>query len=323
MKKLFVFTLVLGLTVTLFPHQGWSKARRISIATAGVGGTYYQIGAAIANILTQHMEGIEATAVTTAGAVENVRLLGKKQADIGFTLALLNAKAAKGTGPFKKKPVQLRAVGTLYPNVAMMVTLKGSGIEGYRQLKGKRISVGKAGSGLEGMFRTVAQAAGLRKDGKYAGFSPVYLGTGPTGDALRDGRIDAGYMGGSLFSPAIKSLATQKNIFIIPLEADIAEAVAQKTGHTLNKYWAEAGIGPGFVKDGWQLDATLQLAVRPEESEEFVYGVLKAIFDHIAFMRKSHAAANYITLKRAPVKAGLPFHPGAIRYFKEKGVWNQ
>jgi hypothetical protein len=133
MKKLFVVTLVLGLTVTLSPYQGWSKkARRVSVATAGVGRTYCQIGVAIANVLTGHMEGVEATAVTTAGAVEGVRLLGKKQADIPFTLALLNAKAVRGIGPFKRKSVQLQAVVTLYPNVAMIVTLEGSGIEGYK-----------------------------------------------------------------------------------------------------------------------------------------------------------------------------------------------
>jgi len=320
MRKLLVVILVLGLTVSLLPESGWSEVRRISVATSGVGGTYYPIGAAIADILSKHMAGIEATAVTSAGAVENVRLLGKKQADIAFTLALLNVKAVTGTGPFKQ-PVQMRPIATLYPNLALMVTLKGSGIEGYRQLEGKRVSVGKAGSGLEGMFRPIAAAAGLREGDKYVNFSPVYLATGPTGDAIRDGRIDAGYMGGSLFSPSVKSLASQKEIFIIPVEGDIAEQIYQETNHTLGKYWAKAGLGPGFLKDGWQLEATLQLAVRPEESDEFVYGVLSTVFEHIEAMRKSHAAAHYITLERAPLGAGLPFHPGAIKFYKEKGVW--
>ncbi len=322
MRKLLVGILVLGLALSLVPQVGRAEVRRISIATSVVGGTYYPIGAAIADILSKNMAGVEATAVTSAGAVENVRLLGKKQADIAFTLALLNAKAVEGTGPFKT-PIQMRAIATLYPNLALMVTLKASGIEGYRQLKGKRVSVGKAGSGLEGMFRDVAEAAGLREGEKYVNFSPVYLATGPTGDAIRDGRIDAGYMGGSLFSPSVKSLASQKEILIIPVEADIAEEIYQKTNHTLGKYWAKAGIGPGFLTDSWQLEATLQLVVRPEESDEFVYGVVSTVFEHIESMRKSHAAANYITLERAPIGAGLPFHPGAIKFYEEKGVWKR
>ncbi len=322
MKRLFGVAVFLFLAVTLVPQAGWSAQKRIVIATAGVGGTYYQIGAAMANILTEYMKGIDATAVTSAGAVENVRLLGKKQADLAFTMAQLNANAVKGTPPFKEA-IAVSPIATLYPNLALMVTLKGSGIEGYRQLKGKRISLGKAGSGLEGMFRTVAEAAGLRKNGKYVDFSPVYLDTGATGDALGDGRIDAGYMGGSFFSPSIKSLAVQKDIYIVPVEEDIAQAVAEKTDHTLGKTWVKAGIGPGFLKDSWQLDATLQLAVRSDASDDFVYGVLEALFAHMDFMRKSHAAAKYITLERAPIEAGLPFHPGAIKFYKDKGVWKK
>ena len=152
MKKLSLLVLFSILALTFISQSAWSADRRISIATAGVGGTYYQIGAALANVLSDHMPGIQATTVTSAGAVENVRLLGKKQADMAFTMALLNDKAIKGNRPFKKV-IRVSPIATLYPNVALMVTLKGSGIEGYRQ----GCLAGTRRSGEYGLGRVVAR----------------------------------------------------------------------------------------------------------------------------------------------------------------------
>ncbi len=314
MKRIIVLLVLitaLGLASSALP-----QTRRIAIGTADVGGTYYPMGGSIASLISKKMPGFEATAVVTAGAVENVRLLDKKDVDIAFTLSFISQRAMQGEKPFTKK-IDQRAIMTLYPNIVMLVTLADSGIKSYKDLKGKRVCVGAAGSGLESAFKDIAEAEGIT----YKDFSPVYLSTAEAADAVLDRRVDASAMGGSFFSPSLKSMSVVKPVYVVPVSKEGAERIAAKTNNAYAPVLIPANIAPGFPADSLQVETILQLAVRADEDESFVYNVVKLVFDNMAELRQAHKVWEYIDVKRGAVKAAIPFHPGAIKYYKEKGVW--
>jgi len=316
MKKTMIIFLSSVLLVTCLLDLSFSQTRRISIGTADVGGTYYPMGGSIANLISKRIPGFEATAIVTAGAVENIRLLDKKEADIGFTLSFISYKAMNGEKPFNKK-IDQRAIMTLYPNIVMLVTLADSDIKSYRDLKGKRASVGAAGSGLENSFKDILEAEGLT----YKDFKPVYLGTSESSDAVLDKRIDASALGGSFFSPTLKSMSMMQKVYVVPVSKEGAQKISEKTKNSYAPIVIPANVAPGFPENSLQVEVILQLIVRADEDEKFVYNLVKVIFDNMAELRQSHKVWEYIDVPRGAVKAAIPFHPGAIKYYKEKGVW--
>ncbi len=316
MKKTVSIILAILCVTLLCVLSVFSQTRRITIGTADVGATYYAMGGSIATLISKKMPGFEGTAVVTAGAVENVRLLDKKEIDVGFTLSFISLKAIEGEKPFTKK-IDQRAIMTLYPNIVMVVTLADSGIKSYKDLKGKRVSVGAAGSGLEDAFKDIAAAEGIT----YKDFRPVYLSTTEAADAVLDKRVDAAAMGGSFFSPSLKSMSMSKKVYVIPVSKEGARKCSEKTNNAYAPIVIPANVAPGFPEDSLQVETVVQLAVRTDEDEKFVYNLVKLCFDNMAELRQSHKVWEYIDTARGAVKAAIPFHPGAIRYYKEKGVW--
>jgi TRAP transporter TAXI family solute receptor len=316
MKKVVSCLFLACLVLAISSETSWSQTRRISIGTSDVGGTYYPMGGSIASLISKKMPGFEGTAVVTAGAVENVRLLDKKEVDVGFTLSFISHKAINGEKPFSKK-IDHGAIMTLYPNIVMLVTLADSGIKSYKDLKGKRVCVGAAGSGLENAFKDIAEAEQVT----YKDFSPVYLGTSEASDAVIDKRVDAAAMGGSFFSPSLKSMSMSKKVYVVPVSKEGAQRISEKTMNSYAPIVIKANMAPGFPEDSLQVETILQLAVRTDEDEKFVYNLVKVIFDNMAELRQSHKVWEYIDVPRGAVKAAIPFHAGAIKYYKEKGVW--
>ena len=316
MKKVIFGILVCFFLVLLLSAESFAQTRRIAIGTADVGATYYPMGGSIANLISKKMPGFEATAVVTAGAVENVRLLDKKEVDIAFTLSFISHKAMDGEKPFTKK-IDQRAIMTLYPNIVLLVTLADSGIRTYQDLRGKRVSVGAAGSGLENSFKDILEAEGL----SYKDLKPVYLSTTEAVDAVLDKRIDAAAMGGSFFSPSLKSMSLTKAPYVVPVSKEATQKISEKTKNAYAPILIRANMAPGFPEDSLQVETILQLAVRTDEDEKFVYNVIKLVFDNMADLRQAQKVWEYIDVARGAVKAGIPFHAGAIRFYKERSVW--
>ncbi|MBI5442692.1 MAG: TAXI family TRAP transporter solute-binding subunit [Deltaproteobacteria bacterium] len=316
MNKTALAGLTFVLTTTLLCAPAHSESRRISIGTADVGGTYYPMGGSMANLISKKLPGFEATALVTAGAVENIRLLDKKEVDIGFTLSFLSHKAMEGEKPFSKK-IDHRAIMTLYPNIVMLVTLADSNIKSWKDLKGKRVSVGAAGSGLENAFKDILDAEGLT----YKDFTPVYLGTSEASDAVLDKRVDASAMGGSFFSPSLKSMSMSKKVYVVPVSKEGHQRLSARTRNSYSGIIIPANAAPGFPEDSLQIETPVQLAVRADEDESFVYNLLKLTFENMAELRQSHKVWEYVDVKRGAVRGPLPFHPAAVKFYKEKGVW--
>ncbi len=168
--------------------------KRISIATGGMGGVYFVIGGGIASILTKYA-GVEAAAEVTSASVDNCKLIGAKKSDVGLIMADTGYDAYKGLGSFKDKPVPIRTLSVLYPNLMHVVTVEGKGIKKVSDLKGKRVSTGAPGSGTEVKALRVLEAGGIdhNKDIK-----KDRLGAGESAGAMKDGKIDAYFWDGGV-----------------------------------------------------------------------------------------------------------------------------
>ena len=136
----------------------------IAIATGGTGGVYYPMGGGMANVLSKHLPGVQATARVTGGSVDNLKLIGSDQSEVAFSMVDAALDAVKGQDKFKGAPLDVRTLMVLYPNRMHVVTVEGRGIEKMSDLKGKRVSTGSPGGATEVMAFRVIEAAGLDRD---------------------------------------------------------------------------------------------------------------------------------------------------------------
>jgi len=299
--------------------SAWAqKSVRLSIATGGTGGVYYPMGGGMANILSKYIPYLEATAEVTTASVDNCLLIGRGKVDLAFIMADTGWDAYTGREKFKEK-IPLRTVAVLYPNNMHVVTVEGKGIEKVRDLKGKRVSTGAPGSGTEIMALRVIEAYGLdpNKD-----MTRDKLSVAESAGALKDGKIDAFFWVGGLPTAAVTDLGATPGVKMkLISHADAVPKMREKYGPLYVK-----GIIPAKTYPGQSVDVPISvvwnlLVCHENMKENVVYDILKTTFDHKPELVASHSDAKYISLE--PQGAGgspIPFHPGAIRYFAEKGL---
>src|SRR4030088_833801 len=174
-----------------FAQQGLN----IAIATGGAGGVYYPLGGGMANVLSKHVPGMQATARVTGGSVDNLKLIGSQQSEVALVMVDAALDALKGEDKFKGSPVDLRTLMVLYPNRMHVVSIEGTGVEKMSALKGKRVSTGSPGSATEVMAFRLIEAAGLDKD---KDMRRERLGVAESVNALKDRKIDAFFWVGGL-----------------------------------------------------------------------------------------------------------------------------
>ena len=299
--------------------SAWAqKSVRLSIATGGTGGVYYPMGGGMANILSKYIPYLEATAEVTTASVDNCLLIGRGKVDLAFIMADTGWDAYTGREKFKEK-IPLRTMAVLYPNNMHVVTVEGKGIEKVTDLKGKRVSTGAPGSGTEIMALRVIEAYGLdpNKD-----MTRDKLSVAESAGALKDGKIDAFFWVGGLPTAAVTDLGATPGVKMkLISHADAVPKMREKYGPLYVK-----GIIPAKTYPGQSVDVPISvvwnlLVCHENMKENVVYDILKTTFDHKPELVASHSDAKYISLE--PQGAGgspIPFHPGAIRYFAEKGL---
>jgi TRAP transporter TAXI family solute receptor len=295
-----------------------AQEKRLSIATGGTGGVYYPLGGGLANVLTKAIPGVEATAEVTSASVDNVKLVGAGKADVAFVLADTAADGVNGTGKFKEK-VPVRAIAVIYANKSQWVTVEGSGIERMQDLKGKRIATGAPGSGTEVIALRILEAYGIdpEKDVKRE-----KLSVAESANAIKDRKIDAFFWSGGVPTAAVTDLAATPGIKIKLLDhADAIPNLAKKYGTLYVKGTIPAKSYPGQEKDVLVADVWNLLIVSDKMDEKLAHDVTKALFENKAELAAVHSEANNIELARQ-LEGGspIPFHPGALRYFSEKGL---
>jgi hypothetical protein len=296
-----------------------AQAQNISIATGGTGGVYYPLGGGMAAVLSKYVPGIQATAEVTGGSVANLQLIGTGKPYLGMTMADATLDAYKGEDKFKGKPVAVRTLLIMYPNRMHVVTIEGTGINSMKDLKGKRVSTGSGGSATEVMAFRVIEAAGLDKD---KDLKRERLGAAESVDAIKDRKIDAFFWVGGLPTAAVTDLANTPGVKIKMIDhSDVVAAMNKKYGNLYVKDTITKDVYRGMDKDNHIATVNNLLVANENMDAKTAYSVVKAVFDHKDDLVRTHKEAENIKLENQKKDASpVPWHPGAVKYFAEKGI---
>ena len=292
---------------------------QLSIATGGTGGVYYPLGGGMANVFSKVIPGLTATAEVTGGSVDNMLLIGTGKPYLALTQADAAADALRGEDKFKGKKVPVRTLAILYPNRMHVVTVEGTGVNTMADLKGKRVSTGSPGSATEVFAFRVIEAAGLDRD---KDMRRERLGVAESVGALKDKKIDAFFWVGGLPTAAVTDLGATPGVKIKLLEiANLVPAMVKKYGNIYIEDVIPKGTYPGQTTDNRQATVMNLLAANENMSEQTAYNITKAMFDHRKDLIAVHKEAENIKLENQKENATpTPWHPGALKFYKEKGV---
>jgi uncharacterized protein len=287
----------------------------INVLTGGTSGVYYPLGVALSEIYGKNIEGVRTQVQSTKASVENLNLLQQGKGEIGFALGDSVKAAAEGNADagFAKPLDKLRAIAAIYPNYVQIVASKESGIGSFEELKGKSLSVGAPKSGTELNARAIFGALGMSYDDLA---KTEYLPFGESVELIKNRQLDATLQSAGLGVASIKDLATSLPITVVAVPAEVAE----KLGAPFQAATIPAGTYEGQTEDVPTLAITNILVTRSDLSDEEAYQMTKQLFENLDSMVAAHNAAKAISLENAAKGLPIPLHPGAERYYQEKGV---
>ncbi len=312
--------LLLGLLACSFSQPLLSQEKiNLAIGTGGTGGIYYPMGGGMANVLSKFVPGMQATAEVTGGSVDNLRLIATGKPYIGFTMADAGQDAYRGEDKFKGNKVPLKTLMVLYPNRMHVVTVDGTGINRMADLKGKRVSTGSPGSATEVMAFRVIEAMGLDRD---KDLRRERLGVAESVGAIKDRKIEAFFWVGGLPTGAISDLANTPNTRIRLVDhAEAVSAMNKKFGDLYVEDTIPRETYRGMETDNKMATVWNILVAHEKLSDQAAYNIVKTIFEKRSDLIAVHKEAENFTLANQRNAASpIPFHPGAIRYFTERGA---
>ena len=291
----------------------------IAIATGGTGGVYYPLGGGMANVLSKHVPGMQASARVTGGSVDNLKLIGSQQSEVALVMVDAALDALKGEDKFKGSPVDVRTLMVLYPNRMHVVSMEGTGVEKMSDLKGKRVSTGSPGSATEVMAFRVIEAAGLDKD---KDMRRERLGVAESVNALKDRKIDAFFWVGGLPTAAVTDLGATPNVKIKMIDhADTVDKMNKKYDNLYTTGVIPAKMYPGQDKDNPIAVVQNILVANAKMSDKVAYDIVKTFIEKRDELVAVHAEAESIKLEnQSPKNSPIPWHPGAVKYFSDKGL---
>ena len=287
----------------------------INVLTGGTSGVYYPLGVALSEIYGKNIEGVRTQVQSTKASVENLTLLQQGKGEIGFALGDSVKAAAEGNADagFAQPLDKLRAIAAIYPNYVQIVASKESGIGSFEELKGKSLSVGAPKSGTELNARAIFGALGMSYDDLA---KTEYLPFGESVELIKNRQLDATLQSAGLGVASIKDLATSLPITVVAVPASVAE----KLGAPFQAATIPAGTYEGQTEDVPTLAITNILVTHSDLSDEEAYQMTKQLFENLDSMVAAHNAAKAISIDNAAKGLPIPLHPGAERYYKEKGV---
>ncbi|MFS0644588.1 TAXI family TRAP transporter solute-binding subunit [Siminovitchia sp. 179-K 8D1 HS] len=284
----------------------------LSIATGGTGGTYYPLGGNFANLI-KDATGVEANAVTSGASAENMALIKKEEVEVAFTQTDIATYATEGTRMFDGDKVEnMKGLGTLYPETVQIVTTEKSGIKSIEDLKGKTVSVGESGSGTLANAEQILEVHGLTLDDIKA--RNLSFDDSTTG--IQDGTIDAAFITAGTPTGAVEGLAATEKVVIVPLADDKIDKLIDKY-----PYYAKEKIQSGTYGSDSEVNTVAvqaMLVVRDDLSDDLVYEMTKAIYENTD--KIGHAKGELISAEKALDGMAIDLHPGAKKYFDEKGI---
>jgi TRAP transporter TAXI family solute receptor len=309
----------LALATAMFAGGAIAQQNTIAIATGGTGGVYYPLGGGMANVLSKYVPGVQATARVTGGSVDNLKLIHSKQSEVALVMVDAALDALKGVDKFKGNAVAVRTLLVLYPNRMHVVSVEGRGIEKMSDLKGKRVSTGSPGSATEVMAFRVIEAAGLDRD---KDMKRERLGVAESTNAIKDGKIDAYFWVGGLPTAAVTDLAASPGIKLKLVDhTEVVDKMNAKYGNLYTTGVIPAKTYPGQDKDNKIAVVQNILVANASMDDKTAYDIVKTFIEKQPELVAVHREAASITLENQQTKnSPIPWHPGAVKYLKEKGA---
>jgi TRAP transporter TAXI family solute receptor len=316
MKKILTISAALLAAALIFSGCKGSSQKDYILATGGTGGTYYPFGGAIANIWNTKIENMNVTAQATGASAENLRLISKGDAEFATVQNDVMDYAYNGTDMFAgQKLPNLASIGTLYPEVVQIAASASSGIKSINDLRGKRVSVGDAGSGVEFNAKQILEGYGI----SFADIKKNNLSFKESAEGIQNGTLDACFITAGVPNAALQELAFTSGLVLIPVTGPEADAIMAKYGY-YTKTVIPGGTYKGTDTDTEALAIKATLAVNKNLDENTVYEMTKAIFENLEELGSSHAKGKEISAQKAITGVSVPFHPGAVKYYKEIGL---
>ena len=287
----------------------------INILTGGTSGVYYPLGVAIGKIYSDKIPNVKTQVQATKASVENLILLQQGRGELAFTLgdSLKAAWEGDEEAGFKSRLDKLRTLGAIYPNYIQIVATSDSGIKTLADLKGKSLSVGAPKSGTELNSRAILSAAGMT----YKSIGKVeYLPFAESVDLMKNRQLNATLQSAGLGVASLKDLSTSTEITVV----SVPKAIVDKIGPPFVPATIPANTYTGQDKDVPTAAVINYLVTSAAVSDDLAYQMTRLIFESLPELVNAHAAGKAIKLETATTGSPVPLHPGAIRYYREKGV---
>jgi TRAP transporter TAXI family solute receptor len=290
----------------------------LSVGTAPPGGAFFVVGSALAEVINEFGDefGWSTTAEATSGSQENIRRLDSGELDLAMSNAAITYFAVRGAEGWEKA-YPMRAVMTLAPNVALFIAPAGSGVETIEDLRGNRVGVGPAGAGFEYFVRPLLGAHGIT----YDDFTPLNATQAGAVDLIADGSAAAVFVGGAVPTASITQASASQDIHFIPFDDGAKQQLTDEYVF-FRPATIPADTYRGQTEPYEGLDVgSMHLITSAATDEELIYNITKTLYEQRASVVEKHAAGRAINPNNVVRDTGTEFHPGAIRFYQEIGIW--
>jgi uncharacterized protein len=312
-------SLLTACDVREFAYRHGGK-HRLSIATGNTGSVVYVYGGAIAKVISAHLPRVEATAELTSGSVDNLKLLARGAVDLAAVTGDSLDDALRRRGAFASGPAApARTLATLYGAPLHLATFDDTGISRLRDLRGRHVSTGAPGAGTETITLRALAAGGLDPD---RDIRRARLGFSASAEALKDGKLDACFIGGGLPQPSVRDLASTqgRRLRLVPLD-DVLPSLQRRFGASVYpRFVIPGGSYPGNDADVVVPGFHVLLVCDERMDEALAHDITRLLFDRKADLVAVHRAADELTPRSASAPSPAPLHPGAERYYREVGA---
>ncbi len=294
------------------------ERRFLSIGTAPPGGAFFVVGGALGEVMSQFggEYGWQVTAEATKGTQENIRRLTAGELDFALANSAISYFAVRGEGAWKE-PHAMRTVMTLAPNVALFIAPRGSGVETMSDLAGRRVVIGPAGAGFEFFVRPIVEAHGV----VYDDIDVLHDTQAGAVGLLADGSAAAAFLGGAIPTASVTQAASSQDIHFVPFEAEMVDELIERYAF-FDRATIQAGTYRNQDADFAGMNVgSMHFITSASQDEELVYRVTRTIYENREAVVEKHPAGRAINPKVVVRDTGTEFHPGAVRYYREIGIW--
>ena len=312
-SAIFVFVVILFLCSSSFAEK---NRHLLVIGTGGTAGNYYPMGGAMAQIWNNTIPNVDVSVQSTGGAVENIKLLEKGEIELALVQNDLVDYAFNGKEMFERKYTKSRALFSIYPEVIQIAARGELGIKTFTDLKGKKVSFGAPGSGSEANARQILEALGLT----YEDFDARFLTNSEAVDQLKDKLLDALMITSGVPQAGLIDVTTLQNITIVSLSKEVIERLIS-TFPFFSEFTIPAGTYKGQEKDVDTVAVKSVLVAHEDLPDNVVYELVKAIWENYEDLTAANAKAKYMNLRKPLESITIPVHPGAVKYYREIGIY--